>query len=165
MVIDPSLICTAPKIYCSRTHIWNSYFTPFSSCSPSATSNPAHSSNSACVDFRHCVTSEARKSGMNTSHSLNSGERMRVSKTRSTVGSVEDIGSARDSAYTLAPPMMNPRYRFVAPVWVDGSRTDNADLRLSLRRTRASWMFLIYNEIDTLFKTGSLLTNCMSRFC
>ena len=144
MVIDPSLICTAPEIYCSRTHIWNSYFTPFSSCSPWGTSNPTHSSNSACVDLFQCVASEVRKSGMSTSHSLNSGERIRVSKTRSTIGSVADIGRARDSAYMLAPPMMNPRCRFVAPAWVvDGSRTDNADLRLSLRMTCASLMFLI----------------------
>ena len=36
-----------------RTHIWNSYFTPFSSCSPSATSNPTQSCNAACVDLVH----------------------------------------------------------------------------------------------------------------
>jgi len=88
-----------------------------------------------------------RKSGMSTLHSLNSGERIRVSKTRSTVGSVEDIGRARDSAYIVAPPMMNPRCRFFT---IDGSRTDNADLRLSLRITRPSSVFLIYNEFDKL---------------
>jgi hypothetical protein len=39
--------------------------------------------------------------------------------------------------------MMNPRCRFVALVGANGSRTVIAELRLSLRRTCASVVFLI----------------------
>ncbi len=38
---------------CYRTHIWNSYCTPFSSCIPAATSKPTHFCNSTCEACRH----------------------------------------------------------------------------------------------------------------
>jgi len=94
-------------------HIWNSYSTPFSFCTPSGTLNPAQAckfSWDARVQLPPAAASD-RKSGMKVSQSSNAGERMRVSRTRSTNESVgfEGDGKASVSRYSDAPPMMNRR--------------------------------------------------------
>jgi len=119
-----------------RTHIWNSYFMPFSSCSPSGTSNPTQSCNAACVDCVHSSDLSLQKSWKNVSHSLNSGERMRVSSMRSSPGSDEEgRARARVSLYKAAPPMINARWICV----FDSSRWSSADSRLFFNTTLESW--------------------------
>ena len=66
---------------------------------------------------------------MDTSHSLKSGARMRVSKTRSTYGSVREGGSLMASVYNVAPPIINSRFRF----GVCACDSSKADLRLRAR--------------------------------
>lgn len=80
--------------YRSRVHIWNSYFTSFSSCSPSGTLNPTHASRASCTALFHLLSSFT-KSGMKTSHSK-PGEMMRVNRMRSTTD--EDVVVVVDSA-------------------------------------------------------------------
>lgn len=103
-----------------RTHIWNSYCIPFSSCVPSGTSNPTHSLNSACVAFRHDDDPSSAaifwKSGMYTSHSSKDGERMRVRRTRSTKDG-EEGGRSNVSLYRDAPPITNARLIGLSLLW------------------------------------------------
>ena len=108
---------------------------PFSSCSPSGTSNPTQSCNAACVDRVHSSDFSLQKSGKNVSHSLNSGERMRVSSMRSSPGSDDEEGRARVrvSLYRAAPPMINARWMCVLD-----SRWSSADPRLSFKTTLES---------------------------
>ena len=70
---------------------------------------------------------------MDTSHSLKSGARMRVSKTRSTYGSVREGGSLMASVYNVAPPIINSRFRF----GVCACDSSKADFRLCARTAEA----------------------------
>jgi hypothetical protein len=81
-----------------RNHIWNSYLTPFSSCSPSGTSKPTHFFKASCDALFHSTPSFLfrKKSSKNTSQSM-SVERTLVSNTRSTLASVDESGRASDS--------------------------------------------------------------------
>lgn len=70
---------------------------------------------------------------MNTSQLSKAGERMRVSRMRSTHGSVVDTRKARDSLYRFAPPMINPRFNLLSPSALDAFMVSSADFRLLAR--------------------------------
>lgn len=107
------MLHVVPPLY--RVHIWNSYCTPFSSCTPRGTSNPTQFWSSSWVHLDHlaiAASSAFKKSGRNTSHSSNEGDTIRVKMTLSTnVG--EEGGSSSVSLYSLAPPIMKTRFTSV----------------------------------------------------
>ena len=115
-----------------RVHIWNSYLTPFSSCTPSGTSTPTHSLNSPYDALLQGLcpspNSPCSKSGMNTSQPSNDGDRMRVRRIRST-NEADVGGSRRVSLYSDAPPIMNALCTGDGSTWLADSDA-MADSRL-----------------------------------